>query len=199
VPGQAIEMRTTLTTDLLRYLGEKPLSPSSAIHCVMFDFGLQATLVYRLGRALHLRRRRPLWMIPAILGWPVYFVLAFLVRRLYGIHLGLSADIGRGLYVGHFGGIRVVNCRLGDFVTVGEQNRIGTDASTDGPVIGNRVWLGGHVHVLGPVRIGDGATISSGALVTSDVPRATLIAGRPGRPLSLSYDNTRILGSGVPG
>jgi serine O-acetyltransferase len=164
---------------------------------VRLEFGLQATLVYRFGRALRASHARPLLWPLLMPGWPLYFLLAFLMRRLYGIDLDLSADIGRGLYVGHYGGIRLVNCRLGNFVTVGEQCRIGLDGQTPGPVIGDRVWLGGHVHIRGPIRIGDDVTICSGALAIEDVPSRAMLGGRPARILSRDYDNRGILGAGV--
>ena len=47
--------------------------------------------------------------------------------------------------------------------------------------IGSKVWIGAQAAVVGNVRIGEGAIIGAGALVTQDVPAYTLCAGNPMR------------------
>ena len=49
--------------------------------------------------------------------------------------------------------------------------------------IGNRVWIGNRVIVLPGVTIGDDAVVGAGAVVTSDVPPRTIVAGNPARIL----------------
>lgn len=189
-------MIADMRADVMRYLDGAAPTPGKILRCLATEFGLQATLVYRFGRALRSTNSRP-WLWPfSALGWLVYFVLSFLVRKLYGIEFALSAEIGRGLYVGHFGGIRVVNSQVGEFVTIGEQCRIGSPGAA-GPTIGSRVWLGGHVQIPGQVEIADRVTICSGALVVENVPPRAMLGGRPARILSRDYDNERILGSGI--
>lgn len=48
-------------------------------------------------------------------------------------------------------------------------------------VIGANVWIGENVCVLPGVTIGDGAIINANAVVTKDVPAATIAAGVPAR------------------
>ncbi|MGY4906559.1 CatB-related O-acetyltransferase [Streptomyces sp. 900116325] len=48
-------------------------------------------------------------------------------------------------------------------------------------VVGNDVWLGHQVTVMPGVRIGDGAIIAAGAVVTSDVAPYTIVGGNPAR------------------
>ena len=48
-------------------------------------------------------------------------------------------------------------------------------------IIGNDVWIGSHVLILGGVRIGDGAVIGSGTVVTKDVEPYSIVAGNPAR------------------
>lgn len=45
--------------------------------------------------------------------------------------------------------------------------------------IGNDVWTGHHVHVMGGVTVGDGAIIAAGSVVTKDVPPYAIVAGVP--------------------
>ena len=47
--------------------------------------------------------------------------------------------------------------------------------------IGNHVWIGINVTILKGVKIGDGAIIAAGAVVTRDVPERCLAAGVPAR------------------
>ena len=47
--------------------------------------------------------------------------------------------------------------------------------------VGNNVWIGGGVHVLPGVTIGDNAVIAAGAVVNKDVPANTLVGGVPAK------------------
>ena len=50
-------------------------------------------------------------------------------------------------------------------------------------VVGNDVWFGHRATVMPGVRIGDGAIIAAGAVVTADVPPYTIVGGNPARPI----------------
>jgi maltose O-acetyltransferase len=43
------------------------------------------------------------------------------------------------------------------------------------------VWIGRSAIILPGVTIGDNAVVAAGAVVTKDVPDATLVAGNPAR------------------
>ncbi len=60
-----------------------------------------------------------------------------------------------------------------------EQRR--TEALTQSkPIhIGNNVWLGASVTVIGGVTIGDGSVIAAGAVVTKDIPAGVVAGGVP--------------------
>ena len=47
--------------------------------------------------------------------------------------------------------------------------------------IGNNVWIGGGVQIIGGVTIGDNAVVAAGSVVIRDVPANTLVAGNPAR------------------
>jgi acetyltransferase-like isoleucine patch superfamily enzyme len=47
--------------------------------------------------------------------------------------------------------------------------------------IGNRVWIGCKATILKGVRIGDGAIVAAGSVVTKDVPPYSIVAGNPAR------------------
>ena len=46
-------------------------------------------------------------------------------------------------------------------------------------VIGDNVWLGHRVIILPGVRIGEGAIVQAGAVVTKDVPICAIVGGNP--------------------
>lgn len=48
-------------------------------------------------------------------------------------------------------------------------------------VVGNDVWFGYQATVMPGVRIGDGAIIAAGAVVTADVPPYAVVGGNPAR------------------
>ena len=186
------ELGSAISADLARYLRESQ-SRGAKVGALIQQYGLQATIVYRIGRWLKHRSRQPWWWPLVIPGWLFYLPAAWFMRAGYGVHLDLSADIGPGLYVGHFGNILVANCVMGPGCNVGEQTRVGSLEEKNGPRIGARVWLGGHSVVSGNVQIGDGATIGAGARVGNDVPPRALIMGNPSRVISRDYDNSAIL------
>ena len=56
-------------------------------------------------------------------------------------------------------------------------------------VIGSDVWIGNRVTVLGKVRrIGDGAIVGAGSIVTKDVPDYAIVAGNPATVLRYRFD-----------
>lgn len=57
------------------------------------------------------------------------------------------------------------------------------ERSVPPPVIEDEVWLGAHVVVLRGVRIGRGAVVAAGAVVTKDVPSMEIWGGVPARYL----------------
>ena len=179
--------------DVNRCLCSGATSLRQVFGAVWREAGLKAVLVYRFGRLLTLQGKRvEVWpLLP--FGWLVYVLAALLVRTCYGIRLSLTADIGAGFWVGHFGGIEVVNCRLGERCSVGQQTKVGRGTERNGPQIGNGVWIGAHARIFGVTRVGDGATIAPGARVSTDVPSHALVVGNPARVVLRGFDNSAIL------
>lgn len=47
--------------------------------------------------------------------------------------------------------------------------------------IGNDVWIGSEAIILKGVKIGDGAIVAAGSIVTKDVPANSIVAGNPAK------------------
>lgn len=58
--------------------------------------------------------------------------------------------------------------------------------------IGNDVWIGLDVNIIGGVQIGDGAVVLSKAVVTKDVPPYSIVGGVPARIIGYRYDEDTI-------
>jgi serine O-acetyltransferase len=155
--------------------------------------GLQSIVVYRFGRLLNSHKHR-IWLWPLLIfAIPLHACAAFMIRNCYGIFLAATADIGPAFWIGHFGGIEVMNCRLGKGCSIGQQTKIGTPSHNPGPQIGDGVWIGAHARILSPITVGNGATIAPGARVIKDIPSSALVAGDPARVVLRRYDNAAIL------
>lgn len=53
--------------------------------------------------------------------------------------------------------------------------------------IGNDVWIGAHVRIMGGVKIGDGAIVATGSLVTSDVEPYAIVGGVPAKKIRMRF------------
>lgn len=58
--------------------------------------------------------------------------------------------------------------------------------------IGNDVWIGERVFLVGGIQIGDGAMVLAGAIVTKDVPPYAIVGGVPARVIRYRYDDETI-------
>ena len=109
-------------------------------------------------------------------------------RLKYGFDIPHTANIGPGLYLGHFGGVVIhgravlgANINIGQGVTIGIVNR-GPRAGV--PTLEDRVWVGAHAIIVGKVTIGHDALIAPGAYVNFDVPCMGVVLGNPGKVVS---------------
>ncbi len=88
-------------------------------------------------------------------------------------------------FFGH-GGIEVGrNCQFGPGVTVTttEHDYMEHDLqeSFKKVTIGERVWIGANVTILGGARIGDNTVVGAGSVVTNDLPPNSVAVGVPAR------------------
>lgn len=58
--------------------------------------------------------------------------------------------------------------------------------------IGNDVWVGTDVKLLGGIHIGDGAVVAAGAVVTKDVPPYAIVGGVPARLIRYRFGEEQV-------
>ena len=58
--------------------------------------------------------------------------------------------------------------------------------------IGNDVWIGSRATILEGVKIGDGAVVAAGAVVTKDVPPYSIVGGVPAKVIRYKFSDEEI-------
>ena len=120
-----------------------------------------------------------------------------------------DAKIGSYNYIGSY--TMINNAKIGNYcsiapgVKIGQANHDITCFSTNSRFcvekmelyttpaeIGNDVWVAANAEIMQGVKIGTGAVIGAGAIVTKDVPEYTIAVGVPARPLRKRLDEETI-------
>jgi virginiamycin A acetyltransferase len=68
----------------------------------------------------------------------------------------------------------------GELVTLKENNKT---------IIGNDVWIGHNVIILGNVKIGNGAILAAGSIVTKDIAPYSIVAGVPAKQIKKRFSD----------
>jgi serine O-acetyltransferase len=162
------------------------IRPRSRLAVVLLSQGLWASAVYRFFYPLVRARSR-------LVRRTSHFVSVFAVKAIEvaaGISLSPEAEVGGGLYIGHFGHVIVNprarigrNCNLSAGVVIGSGGRgEGEAGPREGvPTLADRVYVGPGAVIFGPVEIGQDAAIGANAVVTKSVPPRAVVAGAPAR------------------
>lgn len=184
---------SSVRRDIQRYvqMGENPNPPFlEKVRIFLDEPGLQAIILHRFGFWVDQTFRFPPIRKPLMF---VYYIFQKLINICWGIYIDQRAEIGAGLYIGHFGGILIGPVRIGKNCNIAQNVCIGkrADGLPGTPVIGDRVWIGVGSVVFGGICIGDGVTIGPLTVVSRSLPPNLLVIGNPLRVLRQNYDNHR--------
>jgi maltose O-acetyltransferase len=155
---------------------ERMTKPLSFWHRVLrrADARIQAS------RAEALRRQFASCGEGVSIQWPV------VVNGADHLHVGARVSINAFVHIWAQGGVTIGESTLIashvaiTSLTHGKDTDRFADSLVGKPIeIGRNVWIGSHAIILPGVRIGDGAIIGAGAVVTRDVEAGDVVAGVP--------------------
>ena len=113
----------------------------------------------------------------------IYFTLKRITEILTGIEIAQNAQIGRGLFIGHLGGIIIGhNSKIGIYssfhegVTIGGAGRRENHGS---PIIGDLAYFGAGAKIIGKIRLGNNVIIGANAVVVKNTPDNAVVVGIP--------------------
>ncbi len=145
-------------------------------------------------------------------------VRRFICRRIFK-YAGKKFNIEKGAYfgdgseieIGDYSGIGI-NCQTCGPIKIGNDVMMGPEViiltqnhkfdRLDIPmwqqgfrppeqvVIGDDVWIGSRAIILPGIRIGKGAIIGAGAVVTKDVPEYAVVGGNPGKVIKFRKEQS---------
>lgn len=122
----------------------------------------------------------------------ITYILFKRIQVKYGFFFSLGSNIGKGLYINHFGCLGIHNeCVVGKNLTIFFGAIVayqGRGKKEGVAVIGNNVFLAAGAKVIGKVKIGNNVLIGANAVVDFDVPDNAVVAGNPGK--IISYNGT---------
>lgn len=111
----------------------------------------------------------------------LYYLNRFLNKNM---QISYRCEIGYGFYIGHGGPIVVSRyTKFGNNVNISQFTTIGTN-NEEGAHIGNNVYIGPNVCIIGGVTIGDNVTIGAGSVVTKDIPAGATAVGNPAKVIN---------------
>lgn len=175
-------MLNNFKADVDRYVY---MGVGSWLYVLLTKQGLWALAEYRFSRWVLTKVRIP--VVRQVLN---LFSLVWhkLIEVTTGIDIPKHADIGKGLYIGHFGGI-IVNpdVKIGDYCNLSQDITIGIGGRGEKqgcPTIGDRVFVGPGVRIIGPIAIGNDVAIGANAVVTKDLPDLAVAVGVPAKIIS---------------
>lgn len=135
--------------------------------------------------------------------------------KVYSGSLVYSSSLDRYSYIGY--DCNIINCEIGSFCSIADGVIIGgarhpMEWVSTSPVfynakggtglhlgsldipkgkrsyIGNDVWIGQRAIIMQGIKVGNGAVIGAGAVVTKDVPPYAVVVGVPARIIRYRFD-----------
>lgn len=131
-------------------------------------------------------------------GWahPLFIRISNHYAEKYALMIYPETKVGYGLYLGHgFNTLINTHAIIGNNVNLSHGVSLGSN-TTMAAKIGDNVYIGPNVCTVGNCRIGNGATIGAGTVVTHDIPENSTAVGAPARVIGPSHPE--YIGNALP-
>lgn len=175
-----------IQSDIQRY----PLGPSKPslwriIRLLYFQHGLVCSIMYRINHMIDSIENNPLrYLVKLFLTHTIFKVFEIF----FGCYIAPAAEIGPGLYIGHYGGIFIGPLKMGKNCNISMGNVLGLGkwgTPDEGlPEIGDNVYIAPSAKIFGKIKIGNNVAIGTSAVVTEDVPDNAVVVGIPAKVIS---------------
>lgn len=143
-------------------------------------------------------------------------IIAEKVKIGYAVKVGRNATIGKWTYIEDFS--QIENVKIGKYCSIGVHCHIGPwehpyrkialspvvyrdilkleknyyDNTPKVAELGNDVWVGDGAIIMGGVKVGTGAVIGAGAVVTKDIPAYAIAVGVPAKVIKYRFAEEKI-------
>ena len=184
---------SVLKADISRYVGQNRFGIVTILKTLYNEDGFLFILLYRFTqRIIQIKNPFVRWILKLVFVFVVYKFFSIF----FGIEINLQAKIGKGFYIGHYGGIFIgdvkigKNCNISQGVAIGF-GRLGTDRFGV-PTIGNYVYIAPGAKIFGAITIGNNVSIGANTVVSKDIPDNAIVVGNPGRIVGYQEENIYI-------
>lgn len=109
-------------------------------------------------------------------------------------YVGPGARVGPGVSLGDYVIIGPEVLFTGDdhnFEILGQPIAFSGRPTLRATVVGTDVWIGARCIILSGTKIGDGAIVAAGAVVTKDVAPFSIVAGVPARQIAMRFESAQ--------
>lgn len=169
------EFIDVVLSDLYRYCAAR--DASSFLKCVLLIPGYKYTFWMRTSNYLKCK---------GILFLPLYLLSRLILNHYkfkYGISIPYNTDIGKGLYIGHFGGIVVhPQAKIGKNCNINQDVSIGATYGGKNPGIPrieDSAYLGPGAKIIGGISLGSHVAVGANSVVNVSIPDNGVVIGNP--------------------
>ena len=170
------ELKEIIKSDMYRYHGDKKMSLYKIVYEKLFTHQIGYLKIYR---------KYKYYKEKNIFKSFFYAIKLHHMENKYHFQIGIKATIGKGFRIDHFGRIIInpntvigKNCTIATGVTIGHELR---GKRKGCPIIGDEVWIGANVVIVGKINIGNNVLIAPNSFVNFDVPDNSIVIGNPGK------------------
>ncbi len=163
-------LKEIISADLFRYFGNRKLSLKQKLLAYFVYPETRFTIIWRKFSFYKKRGNK-------FLTCYYKFRLVLLAHR-FGFQFNYDAEIGAGLYIGHYGRIILGAVKIGKNFNIATGVTIGA-VKGKSPTIGDNVWVGTNAVIVGDITIGDNVLISPNTFLFESVPSNSTVRGNP--------------------